>query len=359
MEGGVHLPVLATIGKAVPPYCIEQKECREFTKRLFAPHFGDIERLLKVFLSAEVDKRHFCTPLGWFGQTHDWHEKNELFLENALALSAAAIKECLHKAGFSPQDIDALILVTSTGFATPSIDAYLYNLLTLQSEILRIPIWGLGCAGGVVGVARGFDLARAYPEKRVVVCCVELCSLTFMYNDRSKSNLVATSLFADGAAAALILGDEAAGGVGGAGPRYVSSCSNLLPDTLDVMGWNFQNDGMQVVFSRNIPQLVETDIRSLVISFLTNQNLGLAEVKHFIPHPGGMKVLKAYEKALDLSPVALHPARQVLRDYGNMSSCTVLYVLEKEMEKDHETGDYGLMLALGPGFSCEQVLLQW
>jgi alkylresorcinol/alkylpyrone synthase len=356
------MPILASIGTALPPYEVKQEESQEFARKFFKNAFKDLERLLKVFPSTQIDKRYFCVSRNWFEQKHSWEEKNNLFIENAICLSAEAIIFCLRKVNVKPSEIDIFIFVTSTGIATPSIDAYLFNLLAMKNGVIRLPLWGLGCAGGVSGIARARELALAYPESKILVCCVELCGLTFVFNDYSKANLIATSLFADGAAAALITGDKVkqlSTSEYKRTPKILGSDSFLWPDTLEIMGWNIQNEGMMVIFSRNIPSLVTKKIRPQVEKFIKRYQLTLENISTYITHPGGTKVLQAYEMALNLKPDDLNLAKEVLRNHGNMSSCTILYILEKELKRYHNPGEYGLMLALGPGFSCEQVLLQW
>jgi len=356
------MPILASIGTAIPAYQIKQNETKEFAKRFFKDTFKDLDRLLNVFLSTEIEQRYFCTPMEWFEKEHTWEEKNTLFMENAICLGATAINTCLRKVNLKPSDIDIIIFVSSTGIATPSIDAYLYNLLDMKPNLIRIPIWGLGCAGGVSGIARARELALAYPYAKILVCTIELCGLTFMHNDYTKANLIATSLFADGAAAALILGDKAKLSDSPScheSPKILGSESYIWPDSLNVMGWSIKNEGMMVVFSRDIPTLVMKTVQPQIEYFLNFYQLSINDLSRFITHPGGTKVLQAYEQALNLKSDDLALARDVLRNHGNMSSCTVLYILEKELNRNHKQGEYGIMLALGPGFSCEQVLLQW
>ncbi|ASS74340.1 type III polyketide synthase [Tumebacillus algifaecis] len=353
------MPVLAAVGTAVPPYLIAQADSQEFARNLFAEAFKDIDRLLAVFESAQVEQRHFCTPLEWFATSPTWEEKNRLYLEHAVRLSKEAVENCLQQVGIGPQDVDSILFVSSTGVATPSIDAHLFNALGLRSDIKRLPLWGLGCAGGAAGLARGCDLAMADPDSLVLVVALELCGLTFVNGDRSKSNLIATSLFADGAAAVLICGDEAAAKKGIRGPQLLAARSTIWPETLDVMGWDVQTAGLKVIFSKDIPTIVATKIRPVTEAFLGEQNLTRADLSHYIAHPGGTKVLNAYEEALALPADALRHARDILRTHGNMSSCTVLFVLARELNDPHHAGDYGLLFALGPGFSSEQVLLRW
>ncbi len=356
------MPILASIGTALPPYEVKQEESQEFARFFFKNVFKDLERLLKVFPSTQIDKRYFCVSRNWFKQQHSWEEKNNLFIDNAICLSAEAIISCLRKVNVKSSEIDIFIFVTSTGLSTPSIDAYLYNLLGMKNDLIRIPLWGLGCAGGVSGIARARELALAYPESKILVCCVELCGLTFVSNDHSKANLIATSLFADGAAAALIIGDKVkqrSVSEEEKAPQILGSQSFIWPDTLEIMGWKIQNEGMMVVFSRDIPSLVTQKVRPQVEKFIKRYQLTLENISTYITHPGGTKVLQAYQKALSLKPDHLTLAKEILRNHGNMSSCTILYILEEELKRNHDPGEYGLMLALGPGFSCEQVLLQW
>lgn len=353
------MPIILSAGTAVPPHQVDANTSREFARNLFAESFRDIERLLAIFESAQVDKRHFCAPPSWFETPHSFAEKNELYIEHGVMLSAEAIRSCLSQAGLKPEDLDILVFVSTTGIATPSLDARLFNELGLRQDLKRIPIWGLGCAGGASGLARGMELARAYPDATIAVCCLELCGLTFLHNDRSKSNLIATSLFADGAAAVLIMGDQAAEKRQQQGPRLLQSRSKIWPDSLDVMGWELEEEGLKVIFSKDIPSLVATQIRPEVEGLLSEVGLSLGNLDRFIAHPGGMKVLQAYEEALELRPEQLRHSRDVLRSYGNMSSCTVLFVLARELQETHQPGEYGLVLALGPGFSCEQVIVQW
>ncbi|OAJ72483.1 chalcone synthase [Brevibacillus sp. SKDU10] len=351
------MPRIVSIGTANPHYTITKQESKEFSRRFFQEHFSDIERLLQVFESAEIENRSFSTPLEWFEKPHDWAEKNQLYVQQALELSVRAIEQCLERAGVTADAIDHVIMVSSTGIAAPSLDALLFNRLPFRSNLKRTPVWGLGCAGGAAGLARGFAFAKAHPSERVLVCCVELCGLTFVHGDRSKSNLIATSLFADGAAAVLLYGDEQA--VSDHVPAILSTHSTIWRDTVDVMGWDVREEGLRVVFSKDIPTLIKDKMKPEMESFLRREGKDYCRVDRIIAHPGGSKVLQAYEQALQVPSDRLRHAKEVLRDHGNMSSCTVLFVLERELREEHQPGEIGLLLALGPGFSCEQVLLEW
>jgi alkylresorcinol/alkylpyrone synthase len=327
------------------------------SRLFFQDAFPDIDRLLEVFARSSIRKRHFCMPLDWFRHEHSFAEKNKLYVEHATTLSTDAIRRCLTKAALTPTDIDCLLFVSSTGISTPSMDARLLNHLGFREDITRIPLWGLGCAGGAMGLARACEYAQAYPQKRVLLVSVELCGLTFIKQDLSKSNLIATCLFADGAAAVLVAGDHAPRASGPC-PSFVAARSTTWKQSLDVMGWELTDHGLQVIFSRDIPTLIKQRMRENVKNFLADCDTDWERLRHFILHPGGAKVLTAYREALGIGADAIRNAEEVLRDYGNMSSPTVLFVLEKSLEKRWSPGEQGLLAALGPGFSSELVLLE-
>jgi alkylresorcinol/alkylpyrone synthase len=349
------MSVITSVGTAVPSNRVTQDVAKQFCQALFQEAFPDIDRLLPIFANAQIQTRYFSATPEWFESDHTFAEKNCSYIEAALELGQAAISSCLERAGLTPQDIDHFFFVSTTGLATPSIDARLINRLQFRNDIRRTPIWGLGCAGGVAGLSRAFEYTTAFPRERALVLALELCGLTFQRNDMSKSNLVAVSLFADGAAAAIVSGSE----VDGHGPRIVSSRSKIWYDSLDVMGWDVNERGLKVLFSRDIPSIVRSLTLPALLEFLSKEHLTLQDLKHFIIHPGGMKVIEAYEQTLSLEEGALDRPRAILRQYGNMSSATVLFVLEDFMRtRAIHPGDYGLVSALGPGFSSEMILIQ-
>lgn len=350
---------ILSVGTSVPSYELTQDEVRQFARDLFSEEFTDIDRLLRIFENTEIERRRFSKERKWFEMDHSFAERNGAYIEVACQLGEEAILNCLNAVQLSPQDVDHLIFVSTTGVATPSIDAYLINRLRMNRHVKRTPVWGLGCAGGAAGLARAFEYATAFPKSRVLLLSLELCGLTFRRQDLSKSNLVATSLFADGAAAVLVTGEQAKIGGLPKGPRILDTMSMTWPDSLDVMGWELEDDGLKVVFSKDIPTIVQKEVRSAVEFFLKRSGLSLGNIERYITHPGGKKVLAAYEEALSLNEGALNHARGILRSFGNMSSATVLFVLEKELKERHDEGTYGLLTALGPGFSSEMVLMQW
>ncbi len=339
-----------------PPYRISQSEVQEFAQKFFGGKLKGLERLLGSFSNAEIDSRHFCVPMDWFTEPKTFQQKNDSYIEQSVALSAVAISQLLQRFNLSPEDIDYLFFVSSTGLATPSIDARLIGKLGMRANTKRIPIWGLGCGGGAMGIAHVNDVLRGNPQAKALLVNVELCSLTFQFSDFSKSNLIATALFADGVTAALLVGADS----GLPGCSIIADGTTLWPDSLDVMGWNLQNDGMQVVFSQSIPAIVKDKMRNCLDQFLSERELSLDDIAHFLIHPGGKKVLEAYAEALDKPPETFSLSADIIRQYGNCSSVTVMLVIERFLaEHTYKSGDLALVTALGPGFSAGNVLLQF
>ena len=348
MTGPARLLALTT---AVPSYELHQPQVGTHARRIFLDNGNDITRLLPVYDNAGIQTRYASVPLRWFGEPHGWKERSALFRDHAVTLLRRAAESCLKQAGLAATAVDAIVAVTTSGMATPSLEARLMNEMPFRQDVQRLPIVGLGCAGGVLGLARAAAMARAAPGSNVLLLVVELCSLTFRNSDTSKSNVVATALFGDGAAAALIScrGDREAPEIAGWG-------EHLWPESLDVMGWLVEDDGFGVLFSRDIPSLVRHEYRAAVDAFLAGQGLTRADLAGAVCHPGGAKVLDALQAALDLPDEAMSAARHVLRHYGNMSAATVLFVLEKAIA-DGLHGRH-LVSSLGPGFTAGFVLLE-
>jgi alkylresorcinol/alkylpyrone synthase len=361
------MPSIISVAEVLPPYEIKQDQVCEFARNLFAESFKDIDRLLQAFPNGQIEKRHFVKEIDWYQVEHTFEEKNDAFIESAVTLGKEAITKCLQDGHFLKKtvpckEIEAIFFITSTGIATPSIEARIMNQLPFNQHTKRIPIWGLGCAGGAAGLSRAAEYCMAFPKSKVLVLSVELCSLTFQRNDTSKSNLIGTSLFADGVACALVCGDSS--NIDDyrrkpTTPSIVATDSTLMPDSLDVMGWDVKNDGLYVVFSRDIPQIIQNWLKPVITSFLKHKRLDLEKVDYLIAHPGGKKVLEAYRKVMDLPEAMTETSSEVLRQFGNMSSATILYVLRRVMKLDIPRGSYGLCTALGPGFSSELLLLRW
>lgn len=351
--------MIVAAGHAKPDYCASQGEVQAFVKQLFA---GDpsLDRMLKVFQHGEIETRYFVKPLEWYQDFHDFEERNRLFIDEAVRLGIEAIQHCLGQSQISFRDIEAIFTVCTTGLSTPSLEARMMNILPFPSTVKRTPIWGLGCAGGVSGLARAFEYCRAFPKANVLVLAVELCSLTFQLDDRSKSNLIATSLFGDGAACVLVSGPESPAADGKKTfPQIFAVKSVLKKDALDVMGWDIRQNGLYVIFSKDIPAIVGKWLKPVVKEFLAEQQLSLNQITHFIAHPGGKKVIQAYEEAFHFDRKMTEDAAFILRQYGNMSSPTIFYVLERTLRKNIPSGALGLACALGPGFSTELLLMRW
>jgi alkylresorcinol/alkylpyrone synthase len=347
-----HIAATATIDL---PYKTNQQDVKKQAHDLFSANFPQTDRLIFAFDNTEIITRNFVKPLSYYGEPNTFEERNNDYIENALNYSVEAIEDCIVKAGVKKEDITDLVFVSTTGLATPSIDALIINKMRLNPHVNRSPLWGLGCGGGVSGMAKANMAAMANPNAVVLLVAVELCSLTLIKSDYSKSNFIGSSLFSDGIAACIIKGDNHIH------PNrkvdYIASSSKLYYDSLDVMGWDFQDTGFKVLFSKDIPTFIHENVKQDITEFLTRHNLQLSDIKNFIFHPGGKKVLDAYTDALGVEGDFLNKTRAVMNDNGNMSSATVLYVLERFMREGFEDG-YGLMMAMGPGFSSEMVLLK-
>ena len=316
----------------------------------------EVDRLIEVVDHAGVDARFLCFPPSYYLQQRTFEERNKDYQEQACQLGEQAVRACLDGTGIELSEIDHIIFITTTGLATPSIDALLAHRMGLRSTILRTPLFGIGCAGGVVGLARAAALADSKPGQRIIVLSVELCGQTLQLGDMSKSNLIGAALFGDGAAAALVTSDD----VGGQGAKVLGSASYLLPESLKVMGWRFHGGGLELRLQNDVPELVMRELGGLVSGFLGQSGVALDDVEHFILHPGGAKVLSAYQVALGVTSGQVYRSREFLRHHGNLSSASILFVLKSVLDEDKpEAGDLGLALALGPGFAAEQLLVRW
>lgn len=347
-------PCLAALSTAVPPYTLDQAAVRERVARILARPENEVDRLLPVFDNAGIATRYSCVPIEWYGREAGWRERNALYERHAVELLRVAAKQCLDEAGLPARAVDAVVTVSTTGIATPSLDARLMAHIAFRGDIERLPIFGMGCCGGAIGLGRAAALAKARPGQRVLLLVVELCALTFRPSDLSKSNIVATALFGDGAAAALISTAEA-DQERATTPAVLGWGEHTWPDSLDVMGWRVEDDGLGVLFSRDIPTLVRQDFGAVLDDFLAKQGMSRKDLGATACHPGGMKVVAALEEVFGLRTGAMAATRRVLRDYGNMSAPTVLFVL-REVLKAQPRGPI-LVSALGPGFTAGFALL--
>src|SRR6201996_782850 len=333
---------LMALTSAVPPYVLEQTDVSARAALLFRSQ-RDMTRLMPVFENTGIERRYSCVPIDWYSGDHGWTERTQLYVDNAVALLEKVALKLLDQAGLRKDDIDTIVVSSTTGIATPSLDALVVEKMGLRRDIKRLPIFGLGCAGGVLGLARAADVAKANPGSKVLFLVVELCALTFRKNDTSKSNIVATALFGDGAAGAILSTD-------GDGPEIGASGEYTWPDSLDIMGWEVQEDGLKARFAQSIPSLVAADFKTILHGYLKRNEICQSTIDGFACHPGGAQVLDALEDAFEIQRGSLADSRATLRDYGNMSAVTALFVLQRMPWKD--AGRRHLMTALGPGFSC-------
>jgi alkylresorcinol/alkylpyrone synthase len=344
---------IASVAVAVPPYVLEQPEITERVRAQFQSS-EVVQRLLPVFENTGISRRYSCVPVEWYYHEHGWPERNEIYRRSAVALLERAATDALAQARLQPEQIDTIVTVSTTGIATPSLDALLMERLPFRRTLRRLPIFGLGCVGGAIGLARAASMASAHPGTNVLFLAVELCELWFRRDDLTKSNIVATALFGDGAAGAVLSGNLE-------GPRVTTAGEYTFAKTLDVMGWDVASDGLQAIFSRDIPALVENELRAVLDAYLAETSLTRSDVDHFLAHPGGTKVLDALERAFGVVPGSLEDSRGVLREYGNMSSVTLLFVLERALRKGSlANGPWrrAVLSAMGPGFTAAFVSLE-
>jgi len=334
---------ILSLTTAVPQYAIEQAEFEELGRTIFKDRPSTFARLSKAYENAGIVRRYSCVPIEWYTTATGWKNRTELFVQNATALLHKIAIQALQDAKLNPSDIDGVVTVSSTGLSVPSLDALLIDKIPFRRNVERLPIFGLGCAGGILGLNRVAALARATPGSKWLLLVVELCGLTFRSSDLSKSNIIATALFGDGAAGGVISTD-------GNEYQLIAGGEYCWPDTKEIMGWTIEEDGFGVQFSRDVPTLVRQNLRTAAENFLSSKNIPPSSIQNYIFHPGGARVLNALEKAFELDNTRLATARTVLQEYGNMSAPTVLFVLKKSMEQGL-TGK-SLLGALGPGFSA-------
>jgi len=347
---------IAAVGRALPPHFYDQETLLAALKKRWSLRYLNLERLERLHQNVLVGGRHLALPIEEYDALTTWGRANDAWIRVAQEVGEAAVRDALGRAGLAASDVDALLFVTVTGVATPSIDARLMNRLALPPQVKRMPIFGLGCVAGAAGIARAADYVRAYPDQVALLVSVELCSLTLQREDLSIPNLIASGLFGDGAAAVLVVGDEREA----AGPRILGSRSIFYRDSERVMGWDISEDGFRIVLSADVPQVVRDHLREDVDAFLAEHGLTRREIASWVCHPGGPKVLEAMEETLELPPGALAVTWKSLREVGNLSSTSVLLVLADTLESHRPPpGSYGMLLAMGPGFCSELVLLEW
>lgn len=341
-------PLLLGLAASVPPHVLHQDDVRAEAAAMFTGRHADFRRLLPVFENAGIEKRHSVRSLEWFREARHWPERTEAYLEGATELFVQAAERALAEAGRGADQIDTIVTVSSTGIATPSLEARAHGRLGFRADVRRVPVFGLGCAGGATGLSLAARLAQAAPRETVLFVAVELCTLAFREDEMTKANIVATALFGDGAAAAVLSVRGDTGLV-----AIESSGEHLWPETLDIMGWRVDPVGFSAIFSRSIPDVVTAKLRPAVEAFLARSGMSLEEIDSFVFHPGGAKVVDALESVFTLPQGTLNKEREVLRDYGNMSAPTVLFVLRNALNSG--LSGRGFLSALGPGFTASFV----
>ena len=349
-------PCIAAVGTALPPnYADQETLIAQFRDAWAGAHFN-VERLEELHRAVHVGGRYLALPVESYKALDTFARRNDAWIAGAVDLGEAAVREALRRAGVAPAEVDHLVFVTTTGIATPSIDARLANRLGLRGDVRRSPLFGLGCAGGAAGLSRVSDWLLAYPDAIAVLLAVELFSLTLQRDDFSIANIISSGLFGDGAAAVVLAGAARRA----AGPRIVATASVLYPDSERVMGWDIVDSGFKVVLSAKVPEVVRQHSRADVDGFLGTHGLTRADVRHWIVHTGGPKVLEAFEETLELPAGALERSWRSLRETGNLSSAAVLFVLAELLDAGAaQPGEFGVLMAMGPGFGAELALLQW
>jgi alkylresorcinol/alkylpyrone synthase len=341
---------LVSIATAVPPYLLDQRDAAVAAHRGFAGRYDDFERLARVFKSSGIRQRYAVRPLEWYLEPLGWPERTKAYLDGACQLFVEAATKALDAAGILATDVDTVVTISSTGIATPSLEARAAKRIGFRDDVERVPVFGLGCAGGVSGFSIASRLAHARPGSVVLLVAVEICTLAFRLDELTKANIVATALFGDGAAACVLRANEA--GIA----AVEMSGQHTWPDTLDIMGWNVDPQGFGVVFDRAIPPFAEAHIAPAVAGILGRAGLALADIDRFACHPGGSKVITALERALSLEQGSLDHERSVLADYGNMSAPTALFVLDRLIQAGLPSRT--LLTAMGPGFTASCVSLK-
>jgi alkylresorcinol/alkylpyrone synthase len=339
-----------SLATAVPSFELRTEDVMREAITIFAGRHADFERLMPVYANTGIACRYSVRPYEWFRQPQGWPQRTEAFIEGAEALFVAVAQKALDQAGVAAAEVSTIVMVSSTGIATPSIEARVMHRLGFGSNVKRVPVFGLGCAGGLTGLSLAARLAAAEPGSKVLLVVIELCTLAFRPDEMTKSNIIATALFGDGAAAAVLStsGSNALGDVAASG-------EHTWPDTVDVMGWRMDPEGFGAIFSRSIPDLAVNDLRPAADGFLARQGLTVKDIAAYSFHPGGAKVITALETAFELPVGQLAEERQILRDYGNMSAPTVLFVLEQGLKQ--RVSGRRFVSALGPGFTASFLIM--
>jgi alkylresorcinol/alkylpyrone synthase len=350
------MPTISGIATALPVNVVTQEAARRVCERIHAGR-PDLVRLLRIFARSGVERRHFVFPLEYYASGKSFDERNADFIQQGVLLAEQAARASLERARIEPDQVQHLIFATTTGLATPSIDALLVRRLGLRNDIRRSPLFGLGCAGGAGALIRAQDVLRAYPKERALVVALEICGQVFSTQAVDRVDIVGAALFGDGAAAAVVSGDQTPGS---SGPKIRATRSVLFSDTEDLMGWRFTSDGMRLKLSEGVTGFVRERLKPEVDRFLAEHSMPPDRVNFWILHPGGRRILEAYRDVFSLGDQALKWTKTSLATVGNLSSASVLFTLaDVQACGNPRDGDRGFMIALGPGFASEMLLLNW
>jgi alkylresorcinol/alkylpyrone synthase len=349
----LHCSIAAT-ATALPPHTITRDDVKYYMGRVFDIPERRLEAMMSIVDNAQVHKRHSIFPIEYTVEPRALYQTNQEYIEHAVKLGQEAAEKCLQRAGLRPDEVDLIITVSCTGFMIPSLDAHLINLMGFRSNVRRMPFTELGCAAGAMALGRAADFLKAHPGGNVLIIAVELPSLTFQRKDISQANLISSILFGDGAAAVLVTGRQVRG------PKIMVSETYTFPDSLGAMGFDLRDSGFHILLAKDVPEMIGERIRDLVDGFLERQGKKFNDIKGWILHPGGARLLGNVEIALGLTKCQTQPSWDILSNVGNLSSATILFILQEWLEKRPlKPGDYALAAAFGPGFSAEFLLLQW
>jgi len=345
---------IAATATALPPHTITRDDVKYYMGRVFDIPERKLEAMMSIVDNAQVHKRHAIFPIEYTVEPRALYQTNQEYIEHAVKLGKEAAEKCLERAGMRPDEVDLIITVSCTGFMIPSLDAHLINLMGFRSNVRRMPFTELGCAAGAMALGRAADFLKANPGGNVLIIAVELPSLTFQRKDISQANLISSILFGDGAAAVLVTGRQSQG------PKIMVSETYTFPDSLGAMGFDLRDSGFHILLAKDVPEMIGAKIRDLIYGFLERHDKKFQDIKGWILHPGGARLLGNVEIALGLTKCQTQPSWDVLGNVGNLSSATILFILQEWLEKRPlKSGEYALAAAFGPGFSAEFLLLQW
>ena len=357
-NGSAHdhnsLCTIAATATALPPHTITRDDVKYYMGRVFEIPERRVEAMMGIVDNAQVLKRHVLFPIDYTVEPRSLQKTNDEYMEHAIKLGQEAAEKCLSRAGLRPDEIDLIITVSCTGFMIPSLDAHLINRMGFRSNVVRMPFTELGCAAGAMALGRAADFLKARPGANVLIIAVELPSLTFQRKDISQANLISSILFGDGAAAVVVRGAETGG------PKILVSETYTFPDSLGAMGFDLRDSGFHILLAKDVPEMIGAKIRELVDDFLQRHGKTQDDIKGWILHPGGARLLGNVEIALGLTKCQTQPSWDVLANVGNLSSATILFILQEWLEKRPlNPGEHAFAAAFGPGFSAEFLLLQW